>query len=385
MSDGGPLSIARMEAVIARVPLEAPVRTAFGVMPDRPAIFLSIEDRDGVRGWGEIWCNFPSCGAEHRARLAAEELAPLLFETQFDTPRDASRHLAARSRLMVLQSGEDGPFAQALAGLDMALWDLAGRRAGVPLRRMLNPQARDAVAAYASGMDLAAAPDLIATAANAGFSNFKVKVGVRAQGEPDLLRAAAAAMPVGGRLMTDGNQGWNLEEALAFAATADLPDLGWLEEPLAADASDEDWSTLAAATPWPLAAGENVRGDAGFDAQISGGAIKVLQPDAGKWGGVTGCYRVACRARDAGLTYCPHFLGGAIGLQASAELLAAVGGDGLLEVDSNPNPLRTDLTDAVFDPTDGVIRLSDAPGLGIEPRPAELDRWAVARFEAKAN
>ena len=234
-------------------------------------------------------------------------------------------------------------------------------------------------------MDLAAAPDLIAKAAAVGFANFKVKVGVRAEGEPDLLRAAEAAMPAGGRLMTDANQGWRLDQALAFAATADLPDLGWLEEPLAADAPADEWSALAKAAPWPLAAGENVRGDAGFDAQISGGAIRVLQPDAGKWGGVTGCYRVAGRARDAGLTYCPHFLGGAIGLQASAELLAAVGGDGLLEVDSNPNPLRTDLTDAVFDPTDGLIRLSDAPGLGIEPRQAELDRWAVGRVEARTD
>ena len=66
----------------------------------------------------------------------------------------------------------------------------------------------------------------------------------------------------------------------------------------------------------------------------------MLQPDLAKWGGLSGCWRVARKIRGAGLRYCPHFLGGGIGLIASAHLLAAAGGDGLLEVDVNPNPLR---------------------------------------------
>ena len=67
----------------------------------------------------------------------------------------------------------------------------------------------------------------------------------------------------------------------------------------------------------------------------------MIQPDMAKWGGFTRCLSVARRIRAAGLRYCPHFLGGGVGQLASAHLLAAVGGEGLLEIDANPNPLRT--------------------------------------------
>jgi L-alanine-DL-glutamate epimerase-like enolase superfamily enzyme len=78
------------------------------------------------------------------------------------------------------------------------------------------------------------------------------------------------------------------------------------------------------------------------------------------------------RARQAGLAYCPHFLGAGIGLLASAHLLAAEGGGGLLEVDANPNPLRSELSGVLSHPVDGRCRLGEKPGLGIEPDLARL-------------
>ena len=63
------LSITSAQIIVMRTPCEATVRTSFGSMIDRPAVYLQLETSDGVKGLGEIWCNFPSCGAEHRARL----------------------------------------------------------------------------------------------------------------------------------------------------------------------------------------------------------------------------------------------------------------------------------------------------------------------------
>jgi L-alanine-DL-glutamate epimerase-like enolase superfamily enzyme len=77
----------------------------------------------------------------------------------------------------------------------------------------------------------------------------------------------------------------------------------------------------------------------------------------------------------AGLRYCPHFLGGGIGLQASANLLAAVGGDGLLEVDVNPNPLRDGLSPIDTNISDGRWHLSDEPGIGITALPEVFDAF----------
>ena len=95
--------------------------------------------------------------------------------------------------------------------------------------------------------------------------------------------------------------------------------------------------------------------------------MRFVQPAVAKWGGVSGCMAAAEGARRAGAVYCPHFLGGGIGLIASAHLLAAHGGDGLLEMDSNPNPLREELVAGVLDVAGGRIMLPDRPGLGVEP------------------
>ncbi|HYG46205.1 MAG TPA: mandelate racemase/muconate lactonizing enzyme family protein, partial [Bordetella sp.] len=89
---------------VLRYPVERPVRTSFGTMHDRPAVFVRVQDRDGAHGWGEVWCNFPACGAEHRARLVVSVLRPLLLGRQFDGPAAAFAHLTAATEVLALQS-----------------------------------------------------------------------------------------------------------------------------------------------------------------------------------------------------------------------------------------------------------------------------------------
>jgi D-galactarolactone cycloisomerase len=104
----------------------------------------------------------------------------------------------------------------------------------------------------------------------------------------------------------------------------------------------------------------------------------VVQPDIAKWGGLTECSGIARDIVKSGKTFCPHYLGGGIGLLASAHLLAGIGGDGLLEVDSNDNPLRDRFCGPVADVRDGAITLSDDPGLGIEPELASIEQYRTA-------
>ena len=92
-----PPAIARVEAHVLRWPVRVPVRTSFGVMHDRPAVLVRVEDGEGAFGWGEAWCNFPSCGAEHRARLIESVLAPLLVGRAFSTPQAAWWALTAQT------------------------------------------------------------------------------------------------------------------------------------------------------------------------------------------------------------------------------------------------------------------------------------------------
>lgn len=359
------LRLGRIEAFLFRCPVVTPVRTSFGMMHDRPAVFVRVENVDGAVGWGEIWCNFPSCGAEHRAALLDSVMAPLLTDREFSGPVDAFEWLTNQTAVLAIQSGEPGPIAQVIAGIDIALWDLCARRAGLPLWRYLGGQ-QDVVGVYASGLN-PDRPEEVAEARLAeGYRAFKLKIGF---GEArDLANLAALRDALGSELplMADANQCWTLAEACRIAPRLEAFSLGWLEEPLRADRPWNEWKTLAGATSIPLAAGENLAGVA-FEAALATAPLSVLQPDLAKWGGISGCWPVIGRARQAGMRYCPHFLGGGIGLLASAHVLAADGGNGLLEIDANPNPLRTLLAIRLADVQEGLVRLGTAHGLGIDP------------------
>jgi L-alanine-DL-glutamate epimerase-like enolase superfamily enzyme len=101
-----------------------------------------------------------------------------------------------------------------------------------------------------------------------------------------------------------------------------------------------------------------------------------MQPDLAKWGGFTGCLKVVRQACQHGVMYCPHYLGGGIGLMASAHLLAASGQAGLLEMDINPNPLRSDVLAGALVPHEGWVSLTDRPGMGLVPDLAAVQEWA---------
>jgi len=348
-----------------RAPIDRPVRTAFGTMTDRPAVIVRVKSSDGLEGYGEIWCNFPTIGAEHRALLVTSYLATEIVGRTWDSPAAAFDHLTARSHILSLQTGEPGPLAQAIAGIDIAMWDLAARKAEQPLWRLLGGVDARQVPTYASGIGPDGVSDLALAARLAGHRAFKLKVGFGRNRDLENVAELRAALGDGVSLAVDANQAWSLDEAVEMAEALARYNLIWLEEPLAVDSPLEDWEQLRESSPIPLAGGENLRGQAQFDATMA--VFDVVQPDIAKWGGISAGLPLARRIMGAGNRYCPHYLGGGVGLLASAHLLAAAGGDGLLEVDCNPNPLREGLAQPYPELRDGVFELTDAPGLGIAP------------------
>ena len=366
--------LTKVEALVFRAPIAVPVQTSFGIMTDRPAVLVRVEDDQGCVGWGEIWCNFPSVGAEHRARVLASCVAPILLEQAWDSPRDAFAALTRRLHVLGIQSGEPGTIAQAIAGADIALWDLLAKRLGQPLWQLLGGS--PTVQVYASGIN-PTQPEVLAAAKRAeGFRAFKLKVGFGAQRDLANLRAMRDLLGPDADLMVDANQAWSPEEARDMARRIAEFDLGWLEEPIRADHALAEWELLAGASPIPLAAGENMRGEDEFRAAAASGAFAVLQPDMGKWGGFSGCQAVARQALAAGRRFCPHWLGGGIGLAASMHLKAGVGGAGYVEVDANANPLRDLLALPVVH--EGSVTLGAAPGLGVAPDLEQLREFRRA-------
>ena len=368
-------TVSGVDVFVFRAPIDTPVVNSFGVISDRPMALVRIATSDGIAGWGEIWCNFPSVGAEHRARLVASVFAPLLIGQPAGDPEGHFARLSRAVATQVLQTGEAGPFAQCLAAIDQALTDIAARRAGMPLWRHLGGTS-GTVAVYASGIGPNDIEPIVRRHWDAGFRAFKLKVGFGRERDLANLETIRGALPEAAVVMTDANQAWSPAEAAAMAREMKPFKLAWLEEPLAADTPWQVWQTLAATARMPLAAGENLRGESAFGAAIASRSLGVLQPDIGKWCGFSHGVALGRQAVAAGLRFCPHWLAGGVGLMASLHLLAAVGGAGFAEWDANPNPLRERFP--LPRVVDGRVVLPDGPGLGFEPDVERLAEFAVA-------
>ncbi len=374
---GATFTVAQLDVFVFRAPARPPVQTSFGIMRDRPAVLVRVTDSEGAVGWGEIWCNFPTVGAEHRARMTLAYCRPIVTGRAWHHPRACFDALTERFAVLALQTGEHGPLNQIVAGVDTALWDLYARRRGQPLWQALGAEEAKPVQVYASGLNPTAPETLALQKRDEGYRAFKLKVGFGADRDLANLRTMRDALGDRATMMVDANQAWSFDEACeAGQRMADF-DLLWLEEPLRADQPPQRWKALSQRQPLTLAGGENLAGFAQYSDFIATEGMAIIQPDLGKWGGPSGCLDVAKQTIAAGKWYCPHWLGGGIGLAASMHLKTAVGGPGYVEVDANPNPLRDLLAMPAFTVRDGWVQLSNAAGLGVVPDLAACREFQV--------
>lgn len=339
------------------------VQSWFGVPTQRTSVLTRVRDQFGHHGWGEIWSGHPAFGAYHRASLLEHLVAPkALGRTLADIPalgEELEAGLIAMRRL----AGEPGPIAHVLAGLDCALWDMAARAQGVPLYGLLGGTNRP-LPVYASGVSPALSAQAMDTLRERGFRAFKFKAGFPDGKALDDLERTVGRLHDGETAMIDANCGWDLDSARAALARIDALPLAWVEEPIGPERPAEEWLRLRQASSHRLAAGENLLRMDEFQAALEW--LHVVQPDLGKWGGVSRVLPLARDVLDSGRRYCPHAFGSNIGAALAAHVLCAAGGDGVLELDANPNPLRTLGCGDFPAPADGHIVLSGAPGIGVD-------------------
>jgi L-alanine-DL-glutamate epimerase-like enolase superfamily enzyme len=373
------MQIRNIKVYVIRVPSRRPVRSAVAEYDNRPAVLVRVLDEGGTCGWGEVFCNIPPCGDEHRARLIDAVLAPLVIGKRISTPPEIYPSLTRETEIIALKSGEFGPFAQCIAGIDIALWDLHAKRMKMPLWKLLNPQGDPCLKIYASGLGPDDFEKVAARRRKEGFRAFKLKIGFDLKS--DLLNLERLRVVIGddAALMADANQVWSCTQALEALELFSRYNLYWLEEPIRCNRPMEEWKQLAATGSMALAAGENLRGEDQFKRFIDSGVLTFLQPDVVKWGGISGLLPVVRNAAEKGILYCPHSFGSGVGLIASAQLLAAQQGKGWLEVDANENPLQRKMIDPFFDVDRGTITLPDRPGLGWEPNIAYFEKYIVYR------
>jgi L-alanine-DL-glutamate epimerase-like enolase superfamily enzyme len=327
-------------------------------------LLVRVEAEGGLVGWGECFALYDTLPIvrEMMRRIVGPGAIGL------DALEPTATTAAIQRRFHGL--GGSGPFQHAISGLEIALWDIAGKAAGLPVYRLLGGAATDAVPAYAS-LPRYGAPEAVTAdteeALRRGFRHVKLHE-IRA---PE-IRAAAALRP--DALMVDVNCAWSFEGARAILdELADVP-MAWVEEPLH---PPDDYAALARLrrdSGRVIACGENAASILDFERMAE--AVDVMQPSVAKIGGLTALRRVAALAAARGVRCAPHspFFGPA--LLATIHFCAAIMPETPVEAyffDLDPGPFG----DAVL-PQGARFAVPQGPGLGRDPDPDLLARTALS-------
>lgn len=352
-------------------------KMVLGSMPSRPGLLVRLADNHGAFGWGEIWVNFPPRANVHKAQLIEDVVAPLLRGMSFTEPSEIDCKLRTELSTYFLHIGQRKIFEHVLAGLDIALWDLALRSAGRSFASHMGIKA-PAATCYASSINAPHLERVLPFHAGLGQTSFKLKVGFGAKADLDFAAKAARICPGGSRLMFDSNQSWKSLDAAAMLSALEDFDPLFVEEPIRADAPPLEWESLATSTKIPLAGGENIYGVDDFLTMANAG-IRFLQPDVSKWGGVSGALLLTDTLPD-GTNIWPHFMGTAVGQVAALSIAAVAGCNAACEMDVNENRLRTELCGNALEIEDGKVKLPTEPGLVLPPQVRRINEFSQIGF-----
>jgi L-alanine-DL-glutamate epimerase-like enolase superfamily enzyme len=361
------------------IPPERQHTSDFGKIASFDSVIVKIDTDAGLVGWGEAKAGVGSAASAYGlAAIVNRDVAPLLvgqdprdvgrlWEVMYNTPREGY----ALDRGHVLpQLGRRGLSISAIAGVDLALWDLLGKSLGAPVWRLLGGRRAERMPAYASGGwadEARIGEQLLGYVAQGGFRALKMRVGVM-DGEPHRsaarVRAARRALGPDVKLMADAHGTWTVSEAKAFCRMVEDQDLYWLEEPVTAD-DKAGLADVRRATSVPIATGESefTRHDFREIAELR--AADVLQPDLAIAGGLTEGIRIGAIASAYNLRLAPHLWSGAPAFAAGLALAASQSAGFILEYALGANPLLHELVHEKFPVIDGRLEIPDRPGLGI--------------------
>ena len=370
---------------------DPPYGSAGGMQARRGGLLVEIETDDRVSGIGEA-----GVGGGATASVIDKVLRPMLIGEDALLIEGLWQKMFARTR----QFGRRGIVMNAISGIDIALWDIAGKVARLPLYRLLGG-CRERVEAYASGgfyQQGKSVEDLAGEAESyraRGFRGMKMKIGrnpstqthlrhlvdhaglCEVEPEEDIARVAAVRRALGPRakLMVDVNCAWSPAVAIEMGRALEPHKLYWIEEPVATD--DIGGSAMVAdALATPIAGYETEIGLDGFRELITRNAVDIVQPDIAWSGGFSECRRIAAVAQAHHRMVAPHAFASAVTLAASLHFIASISNGLVLEFDQNPNGLRDELLkEPIRIDGDGMIRLPERPGLGIELDPKAVERY----------
>lgn len=363
------MKITAVTTLVIRMPLlirgDAPMvsgqaRTAM------ETLLVRIDTDAGITGWGE--------GFGHRVwpatRAAIDRMLAPLCLGRDPAAIGPLMHELARA---VHGAGRNGPAMYALSAIDIALWDLAGKVANMPLYQLLGGAPRADLPAYASLLrygKAAAVEAHIAEALARGYRLIKIH-----EIDPAIIRAARRAAGDGIPLMVDCNCPWTVAQAIGICRDLQELRLEWLEEPVWPPEDHAGLARVRAEGGIAVAGGENVGSVNEFERLFERRSLDVAQPSVTKVGGVTELVKVFAAGAAHGVRVVPHSAYFGPGLLASIHASAAQAQDVWIErfyCDFAQTPWGE-----AINPQDGRMPVPQGPGLGVDPDPALLEQYAV--------
>lgn len=356
------------------------IEMSFAALPYRSMVLVEVETSDGAIGYGESWINFPAWGPTERMATLREGVFPLVVGQDARNITTIHCHLLRALLPLGRQWGAIGPVMQSISAVDIALWDLHGRRQHLPISDILGGRVRQEVAVYASSIGPRDVAEQARAARDAGHRAAKLKVGFGRPVDERNLATAREELGADMKLYVDANQAWTLDEAVQMAPA--LQDAGalWVEEPIAGNRLG-DLEAFHQATRLPIATGENLYGRQAFVEYLVSPSVAVLQPDIAKTGGISEMHAICQMAMACGKQVIPHHYGGAVSFAASLQIAALCPAVSMLEYDIRNNPLRDPLLANPPRAAEGYLRIPESPGLGMELDIDAVDRTTLNLVE----
>ena len=348
-----------------RLPEGKTVTMGIGSTTKRDTIIVRVETSEGITGYGEA---HPGRSPGAVVSIIHNTLAPMLIGMK---ATDCVGVWQRVHRMQLSSHGVGSGASLGLSGIDMALWDIRGKAANMPLYELLGGS-KKRIPAYAGGISLGYQPkESLAEEAQSyiaqGYQAIKLRLGDSARADIERVKHVRKVIGDEIDILTDANTAYTMDDARrVLPVLADIQ-AGWLEEPFAC--SDfHSYREAAKITPLvPLAAGENHYGRFEFAQLLEAGAVQIWQPDLSKCGGITEGLRIAAMASAYRIPMNTHSSATGINHAATIHFAAAIENAGYFEACvSHFNPLR-DMFGKVFEiGCDGCVEPLDKPGIGIE-------------------
>ena len=364
------------------VPVERRHRTDLGTKVKSDAVLILIETDDGLTGMGASLGSPETISAIVKYDLAPTLIGedPMYSELLWEKMYNGSRWKPALERGHSQPSeARRGVTLEAIAGVDIAIWDVKAQALGVPVYHALGA-VRDSIRGYGSGGWVPGdeAEQEMAGYAARGFTAVKMRV-VGRDGfsiENTLRRVSAARRGIGDdvELMVDAHGSLDVSTAIRLARELEPYDIAWFEEPISPD-DHPGLAEVRRSTTIPIATGEREFTRFDFEDLFMHRALDIAQPDIARAGGFTEIRRIAAMASARGIRLAPHAWGSGVLFAASIHMAMAAPNCHILEVSQGYMPMMNELFNEPYDVSDGTVHAPRTPGLGFTLRDDVFDRF----------